>query len=42
MWVEFATYAVLSIIEWKTYFYMFEIKPGDCKLKLTEKRFRGF
>ena len=38
--MEFPTYAVLSIIEWKTYFYLFAIKPGDCELKLTKKRFR--
>lgn len=38
--MEFPTYAVLSIIEWKTYFYLFAIKLGDCELKLTKKRFR--
>ena len=38
--MEFPTYAVLSIIEWKTYFYLFAIKPGYCELKLTKKRFR--
>ena len=38
--MEFPTYAVLSIIEWKTHFYLFAIKPGYCELKLTKKRFR--
>ena len=36
--MEFPTYAVLSIIEWKTYFFLFA-KLGDCELKLTKKRF---
>ena len=38
--VEFPTYTVLGCIEWKTYFYLFPIKPGYCELKLTKKRFR--
>ena len=36
IWVEFPTYAVLSTIKWKTYFYLFAIKPGYCQLKLTK------
>ena len=38
--MEFPTYAVLSIIKWKKYFYLFAIKPGYCELKLKKKRFR--